>query len=303
MPIYSLQAPDGNIYDLEAPEGASESQLSATLYSLRPEAANPPPPPKEGILAALKKGTAQVGSAAKTVYGVATGDADEAAKAALERSKEINKKYAEQVGLQKVLDTYKKDGLLSAAGETVKQIPLAIAEQSPNLAASYASALAGSKTGQKLGSVAGGRGRIAGGIAGGIAGIFAPSYVQSLGGNVERQAQEQVAAGKPIDINTKSAATTAIPQGAFDVVSNRILLGSKIFGKLIGIPEEVLAKGSSEAIERLAKERISATIAKGTLTGIAGEIPTEIPQQVLERYQAGLPLTGPEAMKEYGETA
>lgn len=303
MPIYSLQAPDGNIYDLEAPEGASESQLSATLYSLKPEAANPPKPPEEGILAALKKGTARFGSTAKTAYGVATGDANEAAKAALLRNKEMEKKYADQVGLQKILDTYKKDGFLSAAGETARQIPLAIAEQSPNLAASYASALAGSKTGQALGAPAGVRGRIAGGIAGGVAGIFAPSYVQSLGGNVERQAQEQEIAGKPIDINTKSAATTAIPQTALDVVSDRILLGGKMFGKLIGIPEKVLAKGTSEAIEKLAKERIAATIAKGTVTGIAGEVPTEITQQALERYQAGLPLTGPEAMKEYGETA
>lgn len=42
MPIYSLQAPDGKIYDLEAPEGFSENQLSAALFSLVPEAANPP---------------------------------------------------------------------------------------------------------------------------------------------------------------------------------------------------------------------------------------------------------------------
>ena len=33
MLIYSLQAPDGNIYDLEAPEGATEQELTATLYS------------------------------------------------------------------------------------------------------------------------------------------------------------------------------------------------------------------------------------------------------------------------------
>ena len=40
--IYSLQAPDGNIYDLEAPEGSSEQQLTATLYHLKPEAAVAP---------------------------------------------------------------------------------------------------------------------------------------------------------------------------------------------------------------------------------------------------------------------
>jgi hypothetical protein len=42
MPIYSLQAPDGKTYKLEAPEGATEDRLYATLFHLAPEAANPP---------------------------------------------------------------------------------------------------------------------------------------------------------------------------------------------------------------------------------------------------------------------
>lgn len=39
MMIYSLKAPDGNTYEVEAPEGSTEQQLTAWLYALRPEAA------------------------------------------------------------------------------------------------------------------------------------------------------------------------------------------------------------------------------------------------------------------------
>ena len=39
MLIYSLKAPDGYIYEVQAPEGATEQQLTAALYALKPEAA------------------------------------------------------------------------------------------------------------------------------------------------------------------------------------------------------------------------------------------------------------------------
>ena len=300
--IYSLQAPDGRIYDLEAPEGSSEEQLTATLYHLKPEAATPFVQ-ESGVLAGVKKGIEQLVSSGQTAFGAATGDANQAAKDALARNKAMEQKYADQVSLQKIKDVYNKDGLLSAAGETASQIPLAIAEQLPNFGASFAGAKAGAMAGQKAGSMFGLRGKALGAIGGGIAGAFTPSYVQQLGGNVERQAQEQEKAGKPINIDTTAAATTAVPQAALDVVSDRILLGGKMFGKMIGVPERLLMQGGSESLEKLAKERLLTTIAKGTATGIAGEVPTEITQQALERYQAGLSLTDEDALKEYGETA
>ena len=289
MLIYSLQAPDGNIYDLEAPEGATEQELTATLYSLKPEAAQPFVQ-ESGVIAGAKKGIEQLVSGAKTAFGVATGDANEAAKAALERNKAMDRQYADQVSLQKVQDVYSKDGLLSAAGEVASQAPLAIAEQAPNFAASAAGLKLGSKTGAALGSIGGARGKALGSVIGGISGLFAPSYTQALAGNVERQAQEQEKVGQPINIDTSKAALTAVPQAAADAVADRILLGGKLFGKLIGIPDKVLFKDGLEVAEKLAKERFLTTVAKGTATGIAGEVPTEVAQQALERYQAGLSL-------------
>ena len=301
MLIYSLQAPDGNIYDLEAPEGATEQELTATLYSLKPEAAQPFVQ-ESGVIAGAKKGIERLLSGAQTTFGVATGDANEAAKAALERNKAMDRQYADQVSLQKVQDVYSKDGLLSAAGEVASQAPLAIAEQAPNFAASAAGLKLGSKTGAALGSIGGARGKALGSVIGGIGGLFAPSYTQALAGNVERQAQEQEKVGQPINIDTSKAALTAVPQAAADAVADRILLGGKLFGKLIGVPDKVLFKDGLEVAEKLAKERFLTTVAKGTATGIAGEVPTEVAQQALERYQAGLSLTSPEALREYGET-
>ena len=297
MPIYTVEAPDGNTYKLEGPEGITVEQLSQALYSQVPEAATQFVQ-ESGLLAGAKKGIEQLVSQGKTVFGATTGDANEAAKAALARNKEMDKRYADQVSMQKVEDVYKERGLLPAAGELASQIPLAIAEQLPNFAASYAGAKTGALAGEKAGSILGARGRILGGIGGGIAGAFAPSYVQSLGGDIERQAQEQEKAGKPISIDTTKAAITALPQAALDVASDRILLGGKLFGKMIGVPEKLLFEGETEGLEKLAKERFLTTLFKGTATGIAGEVPTEVTQQMLERYQAGLPLTSKDAFKE-----
>ena len=302
MPTYTISAPDGNTYSIEGPEGATQQDVIQHVLAQNPEAGNPPVK-EAGLFAGVKKGIEQLTSQGRTVAGTVTGDANEAAKAALARNKAMQDKYAEQVSMEKVKEAYDKDGILSAAGEVASQVPLAIAEQLPNFAASFAGAKAGAALGRKAGAGFGARGQLLGGIGGGLAGAFTPSYTQAFGGNIERQAQEQEQAKQPINIDTSKAALTAAPQAVLDVASDRILLGGKMFGKMIGVPENLLFQGGAEGVEKLAKERFLTTIAKGTATGVAGEIPTEVTQQMLERYQAGLPLASKEAFKEYGDTA
>jgi len=290
MPIYSVQGPDGRIYDVEGPAGAPDEQIIAYVRAHYQELK-----PKEGIGAAVGKGLESLISSGRTAVGALTGSPEEAAQAGLERGEGISKKYADQVSLDKVKEAYEKKGVLSAAGEAISQIPAAIAEQAPNLAATFGSARAGAA----LGSFAG----PAGTVVGGLAGAALPSLIQQFGGNIERQAQEQKSRGQPIKIDTASAGAAALPQAALDVAGNLIPLGGRLVSKLTGIPEKALLGKSAEQVTKLADERLLATLAKGTATGALAEIPTEIAQQMLERAQAGLSLSDASALKEYGETA
>ena len=125
-----------------------------------------------------------------------------------------------------------------------------------------------------------------------------------FGSNIERQAATQEEAGQPIDISRARALGAAIPQAALETAANVIPLGGRMAGKIFGPEvEKLLARGGTKAAEKIAQEKFATTVGKGLATGAIAEIPTEIAQQVLERAQAGLDLTSPDALKEYGETA
>jgi len=295
MPIYSVQGPDGRIYDIEGPEGASDAQVISALE----EHLASQPKPKKGLLAALGKGAESTLSQLRTGVSGAFGSSEEAARAGLERGEEISGKYADQVSMDKVKEAFNKDGVAAAAKEVARQVPLAIAEQAPNLATS----LGGARLGAMAGTALGPAGTVAGGVVGGLAGAFLPSLIQQYGGNIERQAQEQTARGEPININAGAAGAAAVPQAALDVAQAFIPFGGKLISKLTGIPEKAFFGKSAEQVAKLADEKLLATLAKGTATGVLAEVPTEIAQQMLERAQAGLSLTSPDAMKEYGQTA
>ena len=290
MPIYKVEGPDGRIYSVEGPPGASPDEIVAFVRANYQQLK-----PKEGLGAAASKGLESLISSGRTAYGALTGSAEEAAQAGLERGEKISKKYADQVSLEKVKKAYEERGLLPAAGEAISQIPAAIAEQAPNLAATFGSARAGAA----LGSLAG----PAGTVVGGLAGAALPSLFQQFGGNIERQAQEQKSAGQPLKIDTTAAGAAALPQAALDVAGNLIPLGGRLVSKLTGIPEKALLGKSAAEVTKLADEKLLATLAKGTATGALAEIPTEITQQMLERAQAGLSLSDADALREYGETA
>ena len=290
MPIYSVQGPDGRVYDVEGPAGASEEEIvsfvRANYQQLKP---------KEGLGAAASKGLESLISSGRTAIGALTGSAEEAASAGLERGEAISKKYADQVSLDKVKKAYEERGILPAAGEAISQIPAALAEQAPNLAATFGTARAGAALGSFAGPV--------GTVVGGLAGAALPSLIQQFGGNIERQATEQKARGEALNIDTTAAGAAALPQAALDVAGTFIPLGGRLISKLTGIPASALVGRSAAQATKLADEKLLATLAKGTATGALAEIPTEIAQQMMERAQAGLSLSDADALKEYGETA
>jgi hypothetical protein len=245
--------------------------------------------PETGLAGSFKKGVEQLISTGRTAAESVYKSPEEAALAGQKREEEISKKYGEGVSLEKIKNLYKEQGLIPAAGEVARQIPKAILEQAPNIGTTLAGA---------------GAGFLTAGPVGAVAGAALPSFIQQYGGNIQRQASAQQEAGQPLDISRGKAAGAAVPQTALDVAQTFIPFGGKLAGKVFGpTVGKLLGSGEGAAAEKLAKESLMATIAKGTATGVIAEVPTEVTQQMIERAQAGLALTDEGALKEYGETA
>jgi hypothetical protein len=262
------------------------------------------PKKQEGVSGSFKKGVEQLISTGRTALESLTGSPEEAALAAQKRQADIESRYGEGASLERLKQAYADKGILAAGKELASQIPTAIAEQVPNIGSTIASGLAGAAAGSVVPGV--------GTVLGGIAGVAAPTLIQSYGGNIQRQAQAQQEKGQELNIDRSKAAAYAVPMAALDVASTFIPLGGKVAGKVFGpAVERLLTAGDGAAAEKLARETFLPSIkqlgvgtaVKGTATGIASQIPTEIGQQMLERANAGLALTDDDALREYGETA
>ena len=278
---------DGRV--LEFPDGTDPSVIQATVK--RMIAAEPQPQPQEGITAALTGGFKRYLSTGETALESLV-NPELAAQRGVERAQRLGEQYAPGASLEKVKQAYAERGLFPAVGEAISQIPAALAEQAPQIAATLGSAKLGAMAGT---AVAPGVGT----IIGGLGGALAPSLMQLYGANIERQAEE-----KAPEISRLAALGAAAPGAALEVASTFSPLGRNLVGKLLGPnAEKALARGSNEAIERQAQEALTTSLLKGDGVGAAVEIPTEVTQQMLERLQAGLPLTTEDALKEYGEAA
>ena len=261
------------------------SSKAGFTYAI-PKAAEPEK--ESGVIASAIAGTKQLLGSQLTGLKTLIGDEDTAAVEGIKRQEAISKKYAPAASLEKVKQAYAEQGVLGAAGEVFSQAPGAIAQQIPQLAEMWAGAQAGA---------------LVAGPWGAAIGAAAPLFVQFVGSNAERQAQEQIQAGKPVDVSTGAAVAGAIPQAALDLVETRLLFGAKFLSNALGIGEKSLSKMSTDAVEKIAQEKLLPLVLKGTAKGAALEVPTELAQQVIERAQAGLPLTTPDAVAEYGDTA
>jgi hypothetical protein len=287
MPKYDVDF-GGKTYEVDAPDPRTAWQW-AQSYAQKNK-------PKEGVLAAVGKGIEQLGSSVQTGIGSLIGDPNAAARAGLERQKGIGERFADQTGLDLIKRVYEQRGLTSAAGEFARQAPLLIAEQVPNIGAIYA--------GSKLGAMAGAPfgGPVGAGIGAAIGGTGVAMGLPAFGSNITRQAEAQQERGAPVDVSVANAAFAAAPQVALERLG-LTALGRGFAAKVLGVPEQQLIKRSEAQVVKLAEERLRATVAKGAATGVVAQVPTEVGQAMIERLQAGLPLTTDDAMKEYAENA
>jgi hypothetical protein len=288
-----LPLPDGSyvtVRDDETPEQAFARARKEYPEAFEVERA--PAKPKEGVFAAGLGGLKRAASQLQTAGEAAVLSPEEAARRGLERSEAIGAEFAPGASLEAVKQAYAERGLLGGAGEVVSQIPTALAEQFPQIAATLGSARAGAMAGQRI---AGPRGAL---IGGGL-GAIAPSVAQLFGSGLERQAAEGVE-----DISASKALAAAVPGAALEAAATFIPLGRTLIGKILGPgATKAMTRVTAEGRENLAKEGLAKVLAKGTATGALLEIPTEVIQQMLERAQAGLPLTSEDAYAEYGEAA
>jgi len=275
MPTYSITGPDGKEYSIDGPEGATREQVISAIEDQL--ALQNKPIQTAGPLEAAIGSTKRLASSALTGVQLPFG-ASEAAMEGISRQKDITEKPAGS--LEAVKQAYEQRGFFPAAKEVITQAPGVIAEQFP-----------------LIGSMAlGARAGAIGGPWGALAGSILLPLISYAGSSAERKAEEQIARGEKVDVDAAGAFASGAGQAALD----RLSLGLSGLSRVFGISAKDLA---SEAGQKLAKESLAAAIAKGTLKTELAEIPTEIAQQAIERYYAGLPLTGEDALKEYGDIA
>lgn len=149
---------------------------------------------------------------------------------------------------------------------------------------------------------------------GGLAAFSAVSGTQYTTENLLRQAQEQERALRegrtPEETSAGKAVAAAAGQTALDLIGGRVFSGiaSKFpfMRPLLGEGGEAAAKEAGDVLaDAAAKGTISFAggVARGTGKGVAFEIPQEIAQTGLERWQAGLSLSSDGALDEYKQAA
>jgi hypothetical protein len=275
--------------EAQAPTGGSVADRLRSVYSDRP--AYEPPPRDSTMTEEFMRTLRGTLSSGRTGIASLLGDEEAQALAGLERSEAISQDYGVAPSLEQVKETYGEEGLLAAIGEGARQVPRFVTQQLPTLA----QAIAGAKVGAMVPGPP--QAKAVGAIAGGI-GAFLPTFA---GSNIERLAQEQQEAGEAIDVDVGGAYGTAIAQSALQGVGAAAVLGRNAIRKILGT--EATQEVAERELRTLAERGVLQNIARRGATGAAGEVPTEVAQQVLERNYAGLPLADEEAMAEYGEAA
>jgi hypothetical protein len=281
MPSYKIDIPGQGSFNVDSPAELTDAQAyQAVLNQIQQDSK---PIETAGPIEAA------IGSTKRLVSSGLTGvqlpfSASEAAMEGISRQKDITEKPAGS--LEAVKQAYEQRGFLPAAKEVITQMPGVIAEQVPLVGSMYAGAKAGAMlpVPPQLKPFT----MIAGSILGPL--------ISYAGSSAERKAEEQIARGEKVDVGAAGAFASGAGQAALD----RLSLGLSGLSRVFGVTAKELG---TSAAEKLAKESFATALAKGTLKTELAEIPTEIAQQAIERYYAGLPITGEEALKEYGEIA
>ena len=286
MPIARFEMPDGRIARFEVPGGLSPDEAQNLIYQQLPAQPKPEEPGFFGRLApALSRGFGELGESASGIglglkSAVGANEAAGQQAAAIRKEQAAPQTAAPSITWEELEKTYGKEG----AWEALKKLPSYVAEQVLQSAPSMAVPLA------------------AGAAAGAVSGPFAPiaaplagigTYgLQQFGSFMNRQAQEGATADTLSPAKAALASAVTSPIGYF---ADRFTLG---LGK---IPEKILGEQITKELAKRTGATIAGRAATGATVGVIAEAPTEVLEQMGERWQAGLSLTDEQAKKEYKE--
>ena len=166
---------------------------------------------------------------------------------------------------------------IDTVGETASFFFETLGQQVPQLGVSLGGAAAGAAIAAPI-PIPGAR------VAGALIGGFAANIPYFYGDNREAQ-KEAIDRGLRTEMDEGTAFLSALPQAALDSIVDRLLIGKVL----------------NPAVIRSGGVFTRAT--KGVGAGVVAEVPTEIGQEVINRYQAGLPIDDAEAMKVYEDVA
>jgi len=279
-------------------------------------------PQKEATLGSRVIGGAkQLASSTETGVKAIFGSPEEAAQAAqvgLTEQERIAKEKGRTSGWEETKKAYETagggaSGVLAGAGEFLSQVPGAVAENLPQLGTMFAGARLGAIGGGAIGSVVPIVGTGAGALIGGIGGAAATMYPQFFGSNAVAQAEEAKAKGQPLELDRSSAAIAAAGQTALEAAGGAYSLGKNLVSKLLSpavvadaLKTTATAEAKKAAVEELVKtasRSLAGAAGRGAVRGAVEEVPVEVAQQILERWQAGKDLLSDDAFKDYGQSA
>jgi hypothetical protein len=184
---------------------------------------------------------------------------------------------------------YAEKGLGSALSQAPKFITEQIAQSAPQMAVPLA-------VGAGVGAASGPFGVVTGPLAG-----VATYGAQQLGNLMTRQAQEKAT---PQELDVGKAVTAAAIQAPIGYFIDRFTVGMGGLGQrgVIEVGKELAARKALGEIGAAGVAKgVTGQAAKGAAEGFIAEAPTEVLEQTLERWQAGLPLTNQDAINEYKE--
>jgi hypothetical protein len=299
MPLYEIEGPDKRTYTIEGPEGATLEQLVAVIKQQGLDL--PPTAPRQStVLGEAKRGLEQLVSGTVTGVGAITGSPEEAALSGLRRGERIATEAGEGPSFERIQRIFQEKGFLEAGKAALGDVPRIVAGQVPQLGAMAAGAKLGAMTGTAAAPFLG-PAAPAGPVIGGGLGALATLAPSVYGQMIERQAAEQQARGEPIDIQQGRAAAATAGSLALEVGGTAAAAGKTLVKKVLGIAEDpaLLARTSQEALVASANRSLAGYAGRGAVI----EMPVGVAQAVMERAQAGLPVTGDEAFAEYGEAA